>query len=59
MFGKGDFLILFSAFISLVFSISLWFGFGLNANHDAGVFVGLWVPSIISTGIYFHVAKRQ
>ena len=40
-------------------SISLWFGYGMTANKEAGVFVGLWVPSIISTGIYFRVAARQ
>lgn len=59
MFGKGDVLILLSAFLSFLFSISLWFGFGLVANKDAGMFVGLWVPSIISTGIYFQVARRR
>lgn len=59
MFGKGDVLILLSAFLSFLFSISLWFGFGLVANRDAGMFVGLWVPSIISTGIYFQVARRR
>jgi len=37
-------LFLVAAFISLVFSIVLWFFF----DKDAGVFVGLWVPSILS-----------
>ena len=59
MLGKGDILILMAAFLSFLFSISLWFGFGMTANKEAGVFVGLWVPSIISTGIYFRVAARQ
>lgn len=59
MFGKGDFLILLAAFLSFLFSVSLWFGFGMTANRDAGIFVGLWVPSIIGTGIYFHVAAGQ
>ena len=59
MFGKGDFLILLSAFLSLLFSIALWFGFGMPVSKDAGVFVGLWVPSIISVGIYFQVAARK
>jgi len=59
MLGKGDILILLSAFLSFLFSISLWFGFGMAANKEAGVFVGLWVPSIISTGIYFQVAARR
>ncbi len=59
MFGKGDVLILLSAFLSFLFSVSLWFGFGMAANKNAGIFVGIWVPSIIATGIYFHVARRR
>jgi hypothetical protein len=58
MLHKGDFLVLLAAFLSFLFSVSLWFGFGMPANKDAGVFVGLWVPSIIATGIYFQVAAR-
>jgi hypothetical protein len=59
MLHKGDFLILLAAFLSFLFSVSLWFGFGMPANKDAGVFVGLWVPSIIAAGIYFQVAARR
>lgn len=50
-----DYLILGAAFISLVFSISLWFGFLGLPNKEAGVFVGLWVPSILATGIYIQL----
>lgn len=59
MFGKGDFLILLSAFLSFLFSISLWFGIGLALNKEGGLFVGLWVPSILSTGIYFQLVARR
>lgn len=59
MIGKGDVLVLLAAFLSFLFSISLWFGYGMTASKEAGVFVGLWVPSIISTGIYFRVAARK
>lgn len=59
MLSKSDSLILLAAFLSFLFSISLWFGFGMPANKDAGVFVGLWVPSIIATGIYFQMAARR
>ena len=59
MFRKGDVLILLAAFLSLLFSVALWFGFGIPVNKDAGVFVGLWVPSIISVGIYFQVVARR
>lgn len=59
MIGKGDVLVLLAAFLSFLFSISLWFGYGMTESKEAGVFVGLWVPSIISTGIYFRVAARK
>lgn len=55
MFTKSDFLILGAAFLSFLFSISLWFGFLGTVNKDAGVFVGLWVPSILAVGIYFKL----
>ncbi len=49
--------ILGAAFVSFLFSISLWFGaWGGDAdfNKQAGIFVGLWVPSIIAVGSYFR-----
>jgi hypothetical protein len=39
-------LILLAAFVSFVISVVLWFG----GHHDQGIFVGLWVPSILSLG---------
>lgn len=39
-------LLLFAAFVSFLLSVSLWFG----GHHDQGIFVGLWVPSILSLG---------
>ena len=39
-------LILFAAFVSFVISVVLWFG----GHREEGVFVGLWVPSILSLG---------
>ena len=39
-------LIVLAAFISMVFSIYLWF----FVDQDAGVFVGIWVPSILAFG---------
>jgi hypothetical protein len=38
--------ILLAAFISFVLSVYLWF----NGAKDQGIFVGLWVPSILSFG---------
>ena len=42
--GRG--LILLGAFVSFVVSVSLWF----TGNHEQGIFVGLWVPSILALG---------
>ena len=42
--GRG--LILLGAFMSFVLSVSLWF----SGHHDQGIFVGLWVPSILALG---------
>jgi hypothetical protein len=37
-------LFLLAAFVSFVFSVSLWF----FVDKETGIFVGLWVPSILS-----------
>jgi hypothetical protein len=44
MFKKFDYYFLSAAFASFIASVGLWF----LANHDDGVFVGLWVPSILA-----------
>ncbi len=43
-FGRG--LILLGAFVSFGLSVSLWF----TGHHEQGIFVGLWVPSILALG---------
>ena len=43
-YGRG--LILLGAFVSFVLSVSLWF----TGHHDQGIFVGLWVPSLLALG---------
>lgn len=42
--------ILVASFLSFLFSIALWFGAFGDPNPDAGLFVGIWVPSILSLG---------
>jgi hypothetical protein len=37
-------LFLVAAFISFLFSVTLWF----FVDKDTGMFVGIWVPSILS-----------
>jgi hypothetical protein len=39
--------ILVAAFASFVLSVSLWF----TGSREQGIFVGLWVPSILAFGI--------
>ncbi len=44
MFHKIDYPFLISAFVSFVASVALWFLF----SHEYGLYVGIWVPSILS-----------
>ena len=39
------------AFVSFLYSVSLWF----SGQKLEGIFVGIWVPSILA----FSIAKRQ
>jgi len=43
---KAKALIVAAAGISFVFSVYLWF----RVDRDQGLFVGIWVPSILSFG---------
>lgn len=55
MFKLSDGLILVAVFLSFVLSVSLYFGFLGTADKQAGIFVGIWVPSILSLGIYIKI----
>jgi len=48
LFKTSDIFILISALISLAISIGFWF----NGYREEGVFIGLWVPSILGFGNY-------
>jgi hypothetical protein len=49
-------LITAAAAVSFVLSVSLWFA----GNEEQGIFVGLWVPSILSLGgLVFAARGRQ
>ena len=39
-----------AAWASLVISIALYFGLGVTADKDAGIYVGLWVGAILGLG---------
>lgn len=43
---RAKLLFLLASFVSLVLSVSLWF----SGHELQGVFVGIWVPSILSAG---------
>ena len=51
---RADYFLLVAAFLSFVFSVSLWFA----GERDAGMFVGLWVPSILSFGGFLRLAMK-
>jgi len=55
MLKKSDYFILSAALFSMILSIYLWF----FVNQDAGVFVGIWVPSILGFGSYFKILKYR
>jgi hypothetical protein len=44
-----------AAAASFVLSISLWFA----GSREEGVFVGLWVPSILAAGAFWMSAVRR
>ncbi|MBM3807121.1 MAG: hypothetical protein FJW22_02900 [Acidimicrobiia bacterium] len=57
MFKIQDFMIPGAAFISWLFSVSPWFGAFWPPNREAGIFVGLWVPSILAAGIFLQLLR--
>lgn len=50
----GVTLFLVAAFVSFLLSIALWF----TDHRDEGIFVGLWVPSILAAGGFWMAAVR-
>ena len=42
------------AFISFLFSVTLWF----SGYEDEGLFVGIWVPSILGLANFFNTVKK-
>ncbi len=50
----GTALFLAAAGLSFLLSIGLWFA----GSRDEGVFVGLWVPSILAAGAFWMSAVR-
>jgi hypothetical protein len=55
MLKKHDVFILAAVAVSFAFSVTLWFG----VDPDAGLFVGIWVPSILGLGAYLRLMKKE
>ena len=51
MFNRIDYPFLIATFVSFVASVALWF----LVNHDYGLFVGIWVPSILALWVGVRV----
>ncbi len=54
-FTLTDILLFGSAFLSLIYSEILFF----NGNPNQAIFIGLWVPSILSFGIYLKLINKD
>ena len=57
MFKKIDYFFIAAAYLSFMMSVALWF----LKNQSAGMYVGLWVPSILTlwVGIKQIVYNRK
>jgi hypothetical protein len=51
---KIKLLFMVASFISLVLSVSLYF----NGHEQQGIYVGIWVPSILSLGSLLLAGER-
>jgi hypothetical protein len=54
-FTIADKLLFISAMLSLIFSEILYF----QGEKENGIFIGLWVPSILAFGIYLKLIKNS
>lgn len=54
-FKKSTVLLLAATFISFLLSVALWF----NGFKDEGLYVGLWVPSILAFGSFLKQNYKQ
>ena len=52
---QGKLLFLGAAFLSFLVSVALWFA----GSREEGLFVGLWVPSILSLGSLILAGRRE
>lgn len=55
MYRTSDFIVLAAAFLSFAFSVYLWF----SGLRDEGLFVAVWVPSVLGLGIYANLVHQR
>lgn len=55
MLKKSDYFILLAALVAMILSIWLWFG----VDQDAGLYVAIWVPTILGFGIYIKILRHR
>jgi len=53
--SKTDLIMLFLAFLCLIFSETMWF----RGEKEGALFIGLWVPSILGFAIYLKLLKIE
>ena len=53
MFKTSDFFLLLAVGVSFVISAYTWFVLG---DREQAIFTAIWVPSILSFGIYFKLS---
>ena len=54
-FTTTDKLLFIAAFLSLIYSETLWF----KGEKESAIFIGLWVPSIIGFAIYLKLLNNK
>lgn len=55
MFHRSDYAFIIAAFLSFLFSVYLWF----SGQREEGLFVGIWVPSILGFATLVAQAKAR
>jgi len=53
-FKIEDYVLLAGAFIAFLLSVTLWF----SGQREEGLYVGIWVPSILSFGVLVKLSVR-
>jgi hypothetical protein len=51
----GDYAVIAAVLVALATSVYLWFG----GQRDEGLFVGLWVPSLLAAAIYVRLMAAR